>query len=435
MNTYNSDTNGIKFDALIEPAFNSFCIGLFVRAGSKFETENDNGITHLLEHVIFRNLKKSYGENFYEIMAANGVDIDACTYKEFLHFSVSGPSYSFEFASDLFCRLFDEIKISSDEFQREKARIKAEFRERDEKHTLDYAFSKAVWKDTCVEKTILGSLGNVSRISLKKLNEYRNIIFSVDNVCVVLTGNVSDSGIESFKNKLGSVKLNPNKIYFNNSAGNAAKVFCRNDDIIVMASDWCYIKIGFDVETQKYRGGVHDLLYSILFKGDKALIYNSLSEDNPLIYSYDATYEQYDDISNISVKFEVAQENMLEAFEYLIKSFNRLKSGDFNFEANYKYELASCVFTADNPSNLNWDLGYYNFILKTDALNFYDEKFGRFNGISKEDVVEAAKDIFQRRNATVAIKSSKRRIKTNELEGVLELLDAPLGEYCFEERG
>ena len=127
-------------------------------------------------------------------------------------------------------------------------------------------------------------------------------------------------------------------------------------------------------------------------------------------------------MSNLSVKFEVAQENMLEAFEHLIKSFNRLKSGDFNFEANYNYELSSCVFTADNPSNLNWDSGYYNFILKTEALNFNEEKFGRLNGIRKEDVVEAAKDIFQRRNVTVAIKGNKRRIKIGDVENILELL-------------
>lgn len=425
MNTLNYTINGIKVDALIAPAFNSFCIGLFVRAGSKFETENNNGITHLLEHVVFRNLKKIYGENFYEIMAANGVDIDACTYKEFVYFSVCAPSYSFEFASDLFCKLFDEIKISSDEFEREKARIKAEFRERDEKHTLDYVYSKAVWKDTCIENTILGRLGNVSRISLKKLNEYRNMIFSADNVCVVLTGNVTDDCVESLRKKLDRVKLNPNKSHLSNAVCNAENFFCRNGNITFMPSEWCYIKIGFDVDTQKYSGGVHDLLYSILFKGDKALIHNSLSEDNPLIYSYDATYEQYDNLSNLSVKFEVAQENMLEAFEHLIKSFNRLKSGDFNFEANYKYELASCVFTADNPSNLNWDLGYYNFILKTDAFDYNDERFGRLNGVSKEDIVKAAKDIFQRRNVTVAVKGSKRHIKISDIENVLELLD-----YC-----
>lgn len=430
MNTYNFEINGIKVDALINPAFSSFCLGLFVRAGSKFENENNNGITHLLEHVIFRNLKKIYGENFYELMAANGVDIDACTYKEFLHLSVSAPSYSFEFASDLFCKLFDEIKIRSDEFQKEKARIKAEFRERDEKHTLDYAFSKAIWKDTCIEKTILGSSGNVSRISLKKLNEYRNTIFSADNVCVVLTGNVSDGGIESLKNKLGSVKLNPQKMCFNNCVGNAEYFFCRNGNITVMPSDWCYIKIGFDVETQKYSGVVHDLLYSILFKGDKALIHNSLSEDNPLIYSYDATYEQYDDVSNLSVKFEVAQENMLEAFEHLIKSFNRLKSGDFNFDANYKYELSSCVFAADNPSNLNWDLGYYNFILKTDAFDYNDERFGRLNGVNKDAVIKAAKDIFKRNNVTVAIKGNKRRINIGDVENVLELLDNQFVSGC-----
>lgn len=55
-------------------------------------------------------------------------------------------------------------------------------------------------------------------------------------------------------------------------------------------------------------------------------------------------------------------------------------------------------------------------------MNFNEEKFGRLNGIRKEDVVEAAKDIFQRRNVTVAIKGNKRRIKIGDVENILELL-------------
>ena len=98
MKNYDCIINGIKLGVYTNTCFNTFCIGVIVRAGSMFENNNCNGISHLLEHVIFRNLKEQYKENFYELLALNGIDIDACTYKEFLYFSIGGPSYSFEFA-------------------------------------------------------------------------------------------------------------------------------------------------------------------------------------------------------------------------------------------------------------------------------------------------------------------------------------------------
>lgn len=422
MKAFDCKVNGIRLHAFTNPNLNSFCIGVYVRAGSMFEDEKNNGISHLLEHVIYRNLKKQYDTNFYELLAMHGVDISACTYKEFLYFFVDGPSYSFDFASDLVCKIFNEISIKRNEFELEKARIKAEIREEDEKQSLDYIYSKAVWQDTYVEKNILGCYSTVSRISLKKLNEYRNCIFSNNNVWVVVTGSADDEEFNGLKNRLKKVKINPSNMHFNNEVQFIGEFLNRSNNITVKQDYWHYIKIGFDVDTQKYKGGVHDLIYAILFKGDKALFYNSMSENNPLIYSYDSTYEQYDDVSNISFKFEVAEEKLYDAFETVVETLNGLKNGDFNFEANYRGELASWKILLDNPSSLNWNLAYNNFILKTDRIDYSAENFGRLKDITKEQIMQAAKEIFRTKNMTIAIKGNKRKINVERIKEILSHL-------------
>lgn len=423
MKTSEYKINGIRLHAFTNPNLNSFCIGVYVRAGSMFDDEKNNGISHLLEHVIYRNLKKQYDENFYELLAVHGVDIFATTYKEFVRFAVEGPSYSFDFTSDLICKIFNEINIDSNELELEKTRIKAEIRENDEKNTLDYIFNKAVWQGTNSKKTVLGSWSTVNRISLKKLNEYRNRIFSDGNVFVVVTGSADNQEINGLKNKLDNVKINPDNINFKNEVQCIGDFFNRSNNITVRQNYWHYIKIGFDVDTQKYKGGVHDLIYAILFKGDKSLFYNSLSEDNPLVYSYDSTYEQYDDVSNISLKFEVDEDNLYDAFEAVVETLNALKSGEFNFEANYRCELATWNMVLDNPSNLNWDIAYYNFILKTDKIDYSAENFGRLKDITKEQIMQAAKEIFRRKNMTVVMKGNKRKIKIEKINEILSQLD------------
>lgn len=423
MKNYDCIINGIKLGVYTNTCFKTFCIGVIVRAGSMFESNNYNGISHLLEHVIFRNLKEQYKENFYELLALNGIDIDACTYKEFLYLSISGPSYSFGFGSELLSKIFGNIEISSDAFNREKNRIKAEIREKDEKHSLDYSYNKAVWKGTCIENSILGNYSTINRISLKKLDEFRSEVFSKNNIYVVLTGNIGEDDIEKIKNKLNDFNINQAEKIFENKAKNTEGFFNRSTDIIVKQDYWHYVKIGFDVETAKYKGGVHDLIYAVLFKGDKALFYRFLSEDNPLIYSYDPVYEQYNDVSNISVRFEVSDECLHEAFENIVKTLKKLKSGEFNFEANLQSELASWRKTADNIDNLNWNIGYYNYVLETEPLDLSDEKFGRLKCIDKDQIVEAANEIFKTSNMTVAIKGNKRKINIQQINEILSKLD------------
>ena len=198
--------NGIELCSALNTNLNSFCLSLYIRAGSIFEDTSNNGITHLLEHVIFRNLKNKY-EDFYNLLAAHGFALNGCTYKEFLQFTLNGPSCEFAFAVDVLCSLFDEIHISTKEFMNEKKRIKAEIREEDERNSLDYFFNKIVWKDSEAQKTVLGYCKILDSISIKKLNDYRKRCCSKGNCIVFVTGNVCQNDIDTLKKRIGEIDI------------------------------------------------------------------------------------------------------------------------------------------------------------------------------------------------------------------------------------
>lgn len=56
MNERSVSVNGISIYSLTNPNLRSFCLSLYVRAGSIFEDLSNNGISHLFEHVVFRNI-------------------------------------------------------------------------------------------------------------------------------------------------------------------------------------------------------------------------------------------------------------------------------------------------------------------------------------------------------------------------------------------
>lgn len=57
MNEHSASVNGISIYSLTNPNLRSFCLSLYVRAGSIFEDLSNNGISHLFEHVVSEILK------------------------------------------------------------------------------------------------------------------------------------------------------------------------------------------------------------------------------------------------------------------------------------------------------------------------------------------------------------------------------------------
>ena len=416
-----STVNGVKICSTLNSNLNSFCLSLYFRGGSLFESSSNNGISHLFEHIVFRNIKNKY-DNFYELLSIHGIDFQGCTYKEFIRFTLNGPCGEFEFASEILCSIFDSINLPKSEFENEKRRIKAETRENNERTTLDYFFNQIVWKDSEAEKNILGYCKVLDSISVKKLNDYRKECFSKGNCFIYVTGNVHNNEIDKLKEKISTIDIQQSESVRTNTVSVNKDFFHRDGTINIKNSYWHCVKIGFDIDCSKYPGGVWDLLYAVLFKDDKALVYNYLSEENPLIYSYDSTLEQYDNVGNMNFKFEVEKNNLENAIKTVVLLLQKVKTGGFNFEASLKSEIYFSKMEIDRPDDLNWNMAYYNHILASQSIDYSDEFYGRLR-VSKEQVIEAAKEIFQVRNMTIAIKGDKKKINSENIEEILKTLD------------
>lgn len=415
------NAGGGRLYSLTNRGLKSFCLALYIRAGSIFEDKSDNGISHLFEHLVFRNLKNKY-DNFYELLALHGIDMQGCTYKEFIRFSLTGPYYEFNFAAEILIHLFDEIKLNAKELSNEKKRIKAEIREQDERNTIDYYFNKLVWKDSGAQKTELGYCRILDGVSVRKINDFKRKALSDGNWFVYVTGNAGDGDIEKLRDNLSALKCEKVTEPRVNNVGLCDEFFNRKLAVKVMNGSWTYVKIGFDVDCTKYPAGVYDLLYAVLFTGEKSLLNSFLSEDNPIVYSYNSAFEQYDNAGNINFRFEADRKNLEQAMQATVDMLTALKEGRFNFEASLRYEMSTAETELDNPDDLNWSMAYCNHILDCQKLDYSDPYYGKFN-VTKEQIVAAARDIFRLHNMTAAVRGNKNRIDIKKSEDILRRLE------------
>ena len=152
-------------------------------------------------------------------------------------------------------------------------------------------------------------------------------------------------------------------------------------------------------------------------------VFQRLSEHDPLIYSYDSVHEQYDNVGCICFDYEISVDRIEESISRVVDVLCDLKQGRFNFEASLNYELANWIELLDKPEGLNWGLAYNNHILNTTPIQFSSDKLARFDSVEKTYIMEAAKDIFTRRNMTIMLEGKKSRIHIERLNRILDRLD------------
>ena len=418
--------NGITIYSYANENLHSFCIALYIKAGCIYEKPEENGITHFIEHIIFRNIDTLMNHTLYQTLDRYGLSFNACTYKEFVQISISGAQKYFSIAADLITKAFHPLVLSSDEIDVERQRIKAEIREYDDLSTLDFFSDKIVWEGTPQQQIITGQIGTVNKIGKKKLMKAHSEMFTKDLSFFYLTGCITTEQINVLASYVEAYKLESSNLIRDNSVSIPKNFFHRSSDIQIKNNNVCYVRFSFDVDTSKYTNAELDLLYDILFTNHTCVVYQELSEKRGIIYSHDSTFEQYNNIGVLYFSFELQTSNVLTVVEVLIERFNELKQ---NMEEELTYAIAPYVdnaqFMLDDAPELNWNFAYDNHILNCQYQSLDDRIFA-YQSVTAKRLTELAQDIFRPENLTLTLKGKKAKIDTFALQSLVKRLSTLL---------
>ncbi len=414
--------NGVTIYAYPNENLHSFCLALYLKAGCLYETEDENGITHFIEHIIFRNIDALMNHKLYPTLDRCGLNFNACTYKEFVQVSISGAPKYFPLAAEIITKSFHPLTLSANEIDVERQRIKAEIREYDDKSTLDFFSDKIVWEGTHMHQIITGQIHTVNKIGKKKLRLAHEQMFTSDLSFFYLTGSVTDEHIQLLSKYVDSYNIKPANIVRDNTAPVPTGFFQRKTEVHIKNSDTCYVRFSFDLDTSRYTNAELDLLYDILFTNHTCVVYQELSEKRGLIYSHDSSLEQYNNIGILYFSFEVQSSNLSKAVETVLRRLNELKH---SMDEELSHAIAPYVDNAyvmlDDVSDLNWNFAYENHILNC-GYKSLDDRICAYQSVSAARLCEIAGEIFRRENLTLTVKGKKAKVDTAVLEEYMRLL-------------
>lgn len=413
--------NGIKIYSYKNPALHGFFISLFLRAGSMYESAENNGITHFLEHVSIRNVNKLMNGTLYSTLDATGLDLNASTYSEMVQFYVGGASEHFRLGAELIARLLSPLVLSRAEIDAERKRIKAEIRENDDKSSLSSFAAAFVYEGTPLSRSIAGSNGSVDKISGKRLEEYRKSVFTPDNVFAYVTGNFSERDIEALAAELAKYPLGGGERH-ENLAPVPAAFMKREACVHIKSADFTKLRFSFDIDMAKTSLPETDILYDVLFSGYSAWFYMEMSEKRGMCYDVSGSLERYRNIGEFVFTYEVREADVYDSIAIAVDILRRIKSELLPESALMKAAYVDNAYTLyDDAREFNFTFAYDAHIMEL-TYRSVEDRIAAYRAVSPESVRRAARDIFRREALTLSVKGRKKKLDAARMSAILSAL-------------
>ena len=167
-------------------------IGVFVGTGSINETEKNNGISHFIEHMLFKGTNKRSAFDIANEMESIGASINAFTSKNVTaYYTVSTDEYARE-CLDILSDIFFNATFKEEHMDKEKSVVYEEINmTQDDGEDLCFdLLTKAHFKDSPLSQPILGTIDTVKAIDRQMILDYMAEYYTAENTVIVIVGNI-----------------------------------------------------------------------------------------------------------------------------------------------------------------------------------------------------------------------------------------------------
>src|ERR1039457_1249123 len=185
--------NGVRVITEVMPHVRSVSVGIWIGSGSRRESSEQNGISHFIEHMLFKGTTSRSAEDIARSVDSIGGNLDAFTAKELVCFNTKVLDQHLSQAFDVLADLVLHPMFREEDIEKEKGVILEEIKM--EEDSPDYLvheiFSSNFWKDHPLGKPILGTPQSVKRFDRGMIHAYYEAIYAPANLLVTAAGNLT----------------------------------------------------------------------------------------------------------------------------------------------------------------------------------------------------------------------------------------------------
>ena len=418
VNKYNREIlpNGLRVITVPLANVESVTVMVAVKAGSRYESRQEMGLSHFLEHMAFKGTKKrpSALAISTEIDSVGG-EFNASTGKESTVYYIKTAAKHVELSLDMLSDMLNNSLLKTEEIEREKGVICEEINMYNDTPMakVGLVYEKLLYGDTPMGWSIAGEKDIVQKFDRINFIDYIKRLYSANNMCVVVSGNPEAVGNTQ---KIINSKF---KIQITNQIQNSKfKTVTESQkkpaiEIFYKDTDQAHLCLGVRTFSRHDRRRYAlDVLATILGGGMSSRLFIEVRERRGLAYYVRTGTDEYDDVGNLTTQAGVKVEKLEEAVETIWKEYQKLKRPGLSCTKGQAFQGCELRKAKDflkghfvlGMENSREVAGFYaGSELLEKEIKTPDEEMGSIEAVTISDVLSVAQEIFQPKNLNLAV--------------------------------
>ncbi len=397
--------NGLRILTVPMQGTETATVMLMVNAGSRFETEKQAGLSHFVEHMLFKGTeKRPTTQHISEELDAIGGEFNAFTSKDKTLYYAKTDSKHLGTAFDVLTDMFLHSKIEQAEIDRESGTIVQELcmYEDDPRRMVGDEIEKLLYKNSTLGREIIGYKKTIKKFKRRDFIDYMKKHYNACGTVVCVAGKFNEKEIiKKVKAYLGRMPKGKRKgfeeVVEKQKVPQVGIKFKKTDQTHFILANRAY------KQNHKDRFAL-SLLAVILGGNMSSRLFTEIRERRGLAYSVRTGVDAYEDCGYIGTQAGVDHKKLLETIEVILKEYKKIakikvsqkelkKAKDFvKGKGVMEFEASDAVaaFFIDQE-------------FSKEKILLLKEIFAKIDAVTAEDILRVAKNIFRPEKLNLAI--------------------------------
>ncbi|WP_352400487.1 pitrilysin family protein [Anaerotignum sp.] len=386
--------NGISV-ALEEITYvRSISFGIWVKNGSRNERPEESGVSHFIEHMMFKGTENRSARQIAEEMDALGGQINAYTTKEYTCYHTRVLDEHFNRALDVMSDMILRSSFDQKDVERERNVITEEINMYEDapEELVHDALQDTIWRDSSLGMPILGTTKTISTFTSESIRSYYERNYHTENIVLSVAGNFKvDKMLEQLNDALGNWTAKRPFEQYNSKATYQVSHVAREKDVEQVHA--CIAFQGLEREDpMKYALGVFNTIFG---GGMSSRLFQKVREENGLTYSIYSYTTAFADTGLFSICGSMNPNQLERVYDLIVGEIKEAKANLLpqKLIEVTKEQLIS-NFIIGTESTLNRMTAAGSALLLRGQVQDNEAVIGKLSKVTAEDILEVTERVF-----------------------------------------
>jgi predicted Zn-dependent peptidase len=393
--------SGIRVVTERVPSVRSVALGLWVRVGSRDESDAEAGISHFLEHMLFKGTPKLSAEQIAQEFDGLGAEVNAATSKEatvlHAHFLDEHLERAFEVLGDMLLRTtYADLESEREVVLEEIAMYEDE--PQDKVHDI---LSAAIFGDHPLGRPVIGRGDVVGSLTVDKVSAYHDDRYVPGTIVVSAAGNLEHAEIE----RLADAWLTDGSR--TGAARSPAPAPGRRGQRVVFhckETEQYHTCLGGEgIARNDERRFALSILDAILGGSTSSRLFQEVREKRGLAYAIYSWASQYQDTGQVGIYIGTREDNVVQSLDVIGNELERLRQepvGEDELRRACEHVKGRLALSMESTASRMTRLG--RSVLMGTPLLTLDETIERLEAVTREDLEDLAQELYPPAGMSVA---------------------------------